>query len=323
MPGKGYNPYHKTLTRFDRQFFTGKEKFNYIGSGSLGGKAHGLARMKGIIESKLIKKFAPDILINIPTLTVITTDYFDLFMKQNDLYDIVFSNKRDDLIAHAFQKADLPVQLVGDLRALVQDVHTPLAIRSSSKLEDAMYEPFASVYATKMIPNNQPGVDLRFKKLVESIKYVYASTFFKGASNYMKATHHNTLDEKMAVIIQEVVGFRYGDRFYPNISGVARSYNFYPTGHAKPEDGVVDLALGLGKAIVDDANAWSYSPAYPKTNPPYNSIGDLLKQTQTEYWAVNMGKPPAYDPIKETEYMLKYNLGDAEYDGTLRYIAST
>ena len=323
MPGINYSPYLKTLTSFNRQFFTSKEKFTYIGSGSLGGKAHGLAKMKGIIESKLKDKFAPDILINIPTLTVIAADYFDLFMKQNNLYKIVYSNKRDDIIAHVFQKANLPVQLVGDLRALIQEVHTPLAIRSSSMLEDAMFEPFASVYATKMIPNNQPGVDLRFNKLVEAIKFVYASTFFKGASNYMKATHHNTMDEKMAVIIQEVVGNRYGERYYPNISGVARSYNFYPTGHAKPEDGVVDIALGLGKAIVDDANAWSYSPAYPKANPPYNSIGDLLKQTQTEFWAVNMGKSPAYDPINEDEYMIRGDLGNAEYDGTLRFIAST
>jgi len=127
----------------------------------------------------------------------------------------------------------------------------------------------------------------------------------------------------MAVVIQEVVGLRYSDRFYPHISGVARSYNFYPTGHARPEEGVVDLALGLGKTVVDDGVAWSYSPAYPEANPPYNSVYDLLKQTQTEFWAVNMGKPPVFDPIKETEYMLKCNLTDAESDSTLRFIAST
>jgi len=323
MPRTDYSPYHKTLARFDRQFFTGKDKFTYIGSGELGGKAHGLAKMNGILQSSQINKYTPGLTANIPTLTVITTEYFDLFMKQNDLYEIAYSDTRDDLIAHAFQKAFLPVQLVGDLRALVQQVHTPLAIRSSSMLEDAMFEPFASVYATKMIPNNQPDADTRFRKLAEAIKFVYSSTFFKAAGNYMKSTHHATIDEKMAVVIQEVVGTRFGDRFYPHISGVARSYNFYPTGHARPNDGVVDLAIGLGKAIVDDGQAWSYSPAYPRSNPPYNSISDLLKQTQTEFWAINMGKPPAYNPVEESEYLTRFNLTDSEYDGTLRHLAST
>ena len=318
-----YSPYHKLLTRFDRQNFIGKEKFTYIGSGELGGKAHGLAKMNGILQSNQINKYTPDLTANIPTLTVVTTEIFDMFMKQNDLYEIACSDTRDDLIAHAFQKAFLPVQLVGDLRALVQQVHTPLAIRSSSMLEDAMFEPFASVYATKMIPNNQPDADTRFRKLIEAIKFVYASTFFKAAGNYMKSTHHATIDEKMAIVIQEVVGTRFGDRFYPHISGVARSYNFYPTGHAKPNDGVVDLAIGLGKAIVDDGKAWSYSPAYPRSNPPYNSINDLLKQTQTEFWAVNMGKPPVYNPIEESEYLARFNLTDSEYDKTLRCLAST
>jgi hypothetical protein len=198
-----------------------------------------------------------------------------------------------------------------------------LAVRSSSMLEDAMFEPFASVYVTKMIPNNQHDTDTRFRKLVEAIKYVYASTFFKNAKSYIQATTHTTADEKMAVIIQEVIGILNNKRFYPHISGVARSYNFYPFGSAQPEDGVVDLALGLGKIIVDDGIAWSYSPACPQANPPYNSLRDLLKQTQKEFWAIHMGEPLAYDPIKEVEYMLKYDLSDGERDGTLSLIAST
>jgi Pyruvate phosphate dikinase, AMP/ATP-binding domain len=158
---------------------------------------------------------------------------------------------------------------------------------------------------------------------VESIKYVYASTFFKDAKSYMRATKHTTADEKMAIIIQEVVGNRYGDRYYPHLSGVARSHNFYPLGHAKPGDGVIDLALGLGKSIVDDGVGWSFSPAFPQANPPYVSINDLLEQSQTGFWAINMGQPGEYNPIKETEFMLKFNLEDAEKDGTLRFIAST
>jgi len=190
-------------------------------------------------------------------------------------------------------------------------------------LEDAMFEPFASVYATKMIPNNQPDTDTRFRKLVEAVKFIYASTFFKDAKNYIQMTSHTTRDEKMAVVIQEVMGKRYGERFYPHICGVARSYNFYPTGHAKPEDGIIDLALGLGKSIVDDSIAWSYSPRYPKSDPPYNNINELLKFSQTEFWCVNMGKPPAFDPVNETEFMFRHNIADAEVDGTLKYIAST
>jgi len=312
-----------SIPAFDRNFFTGQERFTAIGRGSLGGKAQGLARMLSLVGGTLAASFQPDIEVCIPTLTVITTEFFDLFVKQNDLTDKALSDLRDDVIANSFQKANLPAQLVGDLRALIAQVKTPLAVRSSSLLEDAMFEPFASVYATKMIPNNQLDADSRFRKLVEAVKFIYASTFFKDAKNYIRATRHATADEKMAVIIQEVVGLRHGQRFYPHVSGVARSHNFYPLGHAKPSDGVIDLALGLGKTIVDDGVAWSYSPAHPQANPPYNTLDDLLSQTQSEFWAINMDSPADYDPINETEYMRKYSLGDAEKDGVLRFLAST
>lgn len=323
MRRKNYSPHHQSLTRFDRCFFTGAERFTFIGSGELGGKAHGLARMKGILESKLKESFEPAISIGIPTLTVITTEFFDLFMKQNDLFEIAYSEARDDSLAHAFQRAALPARLSGDLRALVEQVHSPLAVRSSSMLEDAMFEPFASVYATKMVPNNQPDADTRFRKLSEAVKFVFASTFFKVARNYMRATHHATIDEKMAVVIQEVVGSRFGERYYPHVSGVLRSYNFYPTGHGTPEDGIVELALGLGRTIVDDGVSWAFSPAFPGADPPFKSMGDRLKHTQTTFWGVNMGRPAAYNPIDEIEYLASYDLGDAEYDGAIKFIAST
>jgi hypothetical protein len=316
---------NKHIVRFDRDFYSEKDDFTYIGDGELGGKAMGLAFIKERIVSffeKTEDKFAP-FRVNIPRLTVITTRYFDVFMEQNDLYDIAFSDLKNERIAHHFLKAQIPVNLLGDLRALIAKVHTPLAVRSSSLLEDSLNSPFAGVYETKMIPNNQSDIDIRFKKLIEAIKFVYASTFFSSAKSYMKATGNNLKDEKMGVIIQEVEGLRFYDRFYPNISGVARSYNFYPTGDAKPEEGVVNLALGLGKTIVDGGVSWTYSPPYPEISPPYNSMNDLLKQTQLDFWAVNMGRSPAYDPVKETEYLVKASLKDAEYDNTLRYIAST
>ncbi len=312
-----------TLRPFDRKFFTSDEVITRIGTGSIGGKASGLAFIKDMLAAWAKDAKTGDISVSIPRLTILATDAFDRFMESNNLYEMVASQTRDDLIAHAFQRADLPYDLVGDLRALIESVRTPLAIRSSSLLEDAMYEPFAGVYATKMIPNNQSDADTRFRKLVEAIKYVYASTFFEGARDYVAATGKSSADEKMAVVIQEVVGTRFGERFYPHLSGVGRSYNFYPIGKAKPENGVVNLALGLGKTIVDGALNWTYSPAYPKIVPPVGSLGELLKLTQTLFWAVNMGRPPEYDPIRETEYLIHAGLDDAERDGSLRFTAST
>ncbi len=174
-----------------------------------------------------------------------------------------------------------------------------------------------------MIPNNEIEEDARFTRLDEAIKFVYATTFFAESKGYLASLGRPPGGEKMAVIIQEVVGQRAGDRYYPCVSGVARSHNYYPTGHARPEDGVVTLALGLGKTIVDGGLSWSYSPAFPKAPPPFNDLGELLKNTQTSFWAVHMGDPPPHDPIRETEYLVQPGLADAETDGALRYLVST
>jgi len=196
-------------------------------------------------------------------------------------------------------------------------------VRSSSLLEDALLRPFAGVYETKMVPNNQSDVDTRFRKLIEAIKFVYASTFFHAAKNYVRATDHSSADEKMAVIIQEVVGQRFGDRFYPHVAGVGRSYNFFPAKGTDPRDGVVNLALGLGKTIVDGGTSWIYSPVRPNAPPPFGSIREMLRLTQLDFWAVNMGLPPTYDPTAEAEYLVKSDLASADYDDTLFRIAST
>jgi hypothetical protein len=308
---------------FQRKFFNADSDFTYIGSGSLGGKAQGLVRINSIIKEKFDSSLFQEISVSIPRMTVITTELFEEFMRLNHLHDQFDSNTLDERIAHAFQTSHLPPKIAGDLYALISQVKSPLAIRSSSLLEDALYEPFAGIYGTKMTPNNQFDTKTRFAKLVEAIKYVYASTYFKSARDYLQATNHSAEEEKMAVIIQEVVGKRHGDRFYPDISGVARSFNFYPTGHARPEEGIASLALGLGRTIVDDGISWSYSPAYPRSNPPYNSINDLLRQTQKHFWIVNMAKIPQYDPVKETEYLLKLEIDQAEKDETLKFLAST
>jgi len=314
----------KEHSQFDRKFFSSDNRVSFIGTGSVGGKAQSLVLIDKILNSKEFdKKRFSQIDVNVPTLTVLRTDMFDKFMQSNDLYDIAYSDLPDDRISHAFQQAALPFEILGDLRALINEVHVPLAVRSSSMLEDAMFEPFAGIYGTKMTPNNQPEADTRFNKLIEAIKFVYSSTYFKAAKDYIKATKHSIKDEKMAVIIQEVVGVRHMDRFYPELSGVARSYNFYPMGRAKPDEGVVNLALGLGKTIVDGGISWAYSPEYPKVNPPFGSVGEMLKNTQLDFWAVNMGNPPSYNPIMETEYMVQKDLTTAETDGSLRHLAST
>lgn len=306
---------------FNRDLFGAKETLTRIGEGSIGGKAAGLFFIKDKILSQI--KTTGDITVNIPVMTVLATDVFDEFMELNDLYSKIENEESDERIAHLFQQSDFPSQYIGDFRGLVEKVKQPLAIRSSSLLEDAINHPFAGVYGTKMIPNNQPDADTRFKKLIEAIKFVYASTFFIEAIDYINVTGKTVADEKMAVIIQEVVGRKFDQNYYPNISGVGRSYNFYPFGHAEPEDGVLVFALGLGKTIVDGGKTWSICPRYPKQPPPYKSTRDILKQTQSEFWAVNMGRPKAFDPLTETEYLAINNIEQAEYDDTLRYICST
>ncbi len=309
-----------SFSRFQRKFFDTTEDFTIIGNGSIGAKAKGLA----FIKKHLVEKAeTSDFILGIPRLTVIATDFFDEFMVSNNLYEVVYSGDSDTYIAHKFQKAELPVNLVGDLRSIASEAKTPLAIRSSSLFEDAVFEPFAGIYATKMISNNQLDEDTRFKRIVEAVKFVYASTFFKKAMEYMFSVDKRPKDEKMAVIIQEVVGSRHGNKFYPSISGVARSYNFYPIGRSKPEEGVINLAMGLGKTIVDGGVSWTFSPAYPNVPAPFGSIKALMDNTQRNFWAVNMEKPYLYDPVNEEEYLLHLDINEAEHDGTLDYVCST
>jgi len=294
-----------------------------IGSGEIGGKAQGLVFLDGLLTAGELTKDYSNISLVVPPLTILRTDVFDAFLSKNDLFRYRDEEFTDSQIAHAFQQAELPFSILGDLQALVNQARIPLAIRSSSLLEDAAFEPFAGIYTTKMIPNHQFDPGQRFQKLSEAIKFVYASTFFNSAKSYRDATGHDHSEEKMAIIIQEVHGTRHHVRFYPELSGVARSYNFYPVGRSKPEDGVVSLALGLGKTIVDGGISWSYSPTHPRIGPPYGSVQELLKLSQNKFWAINMGTPLIYDPVKETEYLVHEDLATAERDGTLQELCST
>ena len=311
------------VSSFNRSFFQSNEVFTFIGDGSCGGKGSGLIQIEKIIREKISAVEFPNVELSIPKMVILRTQVFDWFMERNNLFTTAVTVEHDEDIIQAFLHAELPVEILGDLRGMIENVHVPLAVRSSSMLEDAKYEPFAGIYATKMISNNQTSIDERFNKLVEAIKFVYASVYFKASKDYFEASSHTIKEEKMAVIIQEVVGQKYNDRFYPNFSGVARSYNFYPSGRAKPEDGVVNLALGLGKTIVDGGVIWSYSPLYPNSVPPFGDPNDIIRNTQNSFWSVNMSHVLEYNPVKETEFMSLANLKDADYDDTLKYIGST
>lgn len=295
-----------------------------IGTGFIGGKASGLAGISEHIHSRFQgdDTFA-DFQINIPGMAVLCSDVFAAFLDQNKVDILALESESDHRIANRFHAWDIPFSVLGELREITDKLTSPLAVRSSSLLEDALESPFAGIYATKMIPNNEPDPDIRFKKLIAAIKFVYASTFFRNARDYRRAINVSPDAERMSVIIQEVVGTPHFDRYYPDISGVARSINYYPINRSKSEDGIVHLALGLGKTIVDGSRSWWYSPSQPRVNPPFLDINELLKQTQTSFWAVNLGKPPDYDPSSETEYLIKAGLKDAEYDDTLSPIVST
>jgi hypothetical protein len=310
------------LQEFHRDFFDPERRSTFIGEGSIGGKAQGLVFIRDILAAGFPSEKQQSIELNIPAFTVVRTGVFDAFVEQNDLRRFGLPTVPDDVIAHEFQQASLPAEILGDLRGLVTSTHTPLAVRSSSLLEDALHQPFAGVYMTKMIPNSQPSPDERFHRLTEAIKLIYASAFFSAARDSIRAAGRSPEDEKMAVLIQEVVGSRFGERFYPHISGVARSYHFYATGRTRPEHGVASLALGLGKTIVDGGKCWTYSPAFPALSAPV-APAELREQSQSQFWAMNLGKPPEYDPIRETEYLVLADLPDAEADGTLNLLAST
>lgn len=314
---------HDTIPRFIRKEFTGQEPVTIIGKGDIGGKASGLISLSTNVEENSVTGAFPGAIIDIPRFTVITTEFFDQFMEENDLFSLVNDHLTDERIAHHFLLADLPANLAGDLWALTEHTHLPLAVRSSSLLEDSLRRPFAGIYATKMIPNNQPDAKTRFARLTEAVKYVYASTFFKHAKDYRTATGSWKDAEKMAVIIQEVVGLPHNKRFYPDISGVIRTFNPYPFGNGDPENGIVNIALGLGKTIVDGGISWSFSPDSPAVPPPFGSVSELLKQTQTAFWAVTMTQPRTGEPLRETEYLLHLGLHDAEYDNVLPLLVST
>ncbi len=294
-----------------------------IGAGEIGGKAAGLVFLRDEVVGRIDTSRFDGLSIDVPPMSVLGTQVFEAFVERNDLDVQRLSGRADAWIAHVFQRANLPPTVVGDLHALIRGQRRPLAVRSSSRLEDALAHPFAGVYGTKMLPNDQIDSSTRFRRLLEAIKYVYGTTWSAAARSYHASLGHAVGDESMAVVLQEVVGRRHGDRYYPDLSGVARSWNPYPLPGCEPEDGVVSLALGLGRQIVDGGLSWTYCPRRPRVQPPWTDVADRARNTQTTFWAVNMGPPPAHDPTRETEYLVELDLARAEDDGRIdRFVSS-
>jgi hypothetical protein len=264
-----------------------------------------------------------DIILTIPRTVVLGTDVFDEFMEDNHLYSIALSERSDEEILNHFVKGRLPFRIHEDLFAFLAVVKKPIAIRSSSLLEDSHYQPFAGIYSTYMIPNIADDERLMIEKLSIAIKSVYASVFFKGSKAYMTATKNVIDEEKMGIILQEVCGQQYGDRFYPVISGVARSINFYPIDPEKPEDGIMNVALGLGKYIVDGGNSLRISPRYPKKVLQLSSPEMAMRETQKYFYALDLHGESFKACVDDGINILKLPIREAEKDNSIKYVAST
>jgi CheY-like chemotaxis protein len=299
--------------------------FLRIGAGSLGGKARGLAFVRHLLRKSRITRRFPGVRISVPPAVVLATDVFDQFVAENNLLDFALHCEDDDEIQRKFLAAPLSASLNNDLRSFLAEVSHPLAVRSSSLLEDSQYQPFTGVYETFMLGNQQanPQVDPedRLLALSEAIRRVYASTFSRHAKAYVRATPYRLEEEKMAVILQQVVGTPHGERFYPDFSGVVRSRNYYPVPPMTFEDGIAAVALGLGRAVVDGGKCLTFCPRYPQNLVQFSSVEDILTNSQTEFWALELHGAPEGRPGHWHER--RFSLDAAESDGTLRAVAST
>jgi len=317
---------------FNASTFRSSEGFFLrIGGGSLGGKARGLAFIRHLLHKYQTARRFADVNIAVPPSVVLATDVFDRFLTENNLLDFAINSTNDEETLRRFLDASLPASLRDDLLAFLAEVHYPLAVRSSSLLEDSQYQPFTGVYETFMLANQHPDLSVRLEQLMEAIKRVYASTFSQHAKGYVRATPYRLEEEKMAVILQQVVGTihssRGGERFYPDFSGVVRSHNFYPVPPMSYGDGIAAVALGLGRAVVDGGKCLTFCPRYPRNIMQFSSVEDILANSQREFWALELdhmehGDQSARDPLLELKEV-RFGLDVAESDGTLDSLGST
>ncbi|MEX1377079.1 MAG: DUF5752 family protein [Eubacteriales bacterium] len=306
-----------------------KNAFLKIGTGSLGGKARGIAFINHLVKQNNLGEKYSGINVLSPMSFVICSDVFEDFVEKNKLYEFAMSTNDENKIAKKFLKYELPDKIKQDIKRLIKMVSRPLAVRSSSILEDSQTLPFAGIYNTYIIPNNDDDTEKRFNQLYDCIRLVYSSVFYNSPKQYAKNADLRIEEEKMAVIIQELVGREHGRYFYPQLSGVAQSYNFYPYGSMKPQEGTVSLALGFGKIVSDGGKVYRYCPAYPKKPPPYSGPKEFLEKLQSSFYALDMQKEAENDDnmheysIRESRCYTTLPLMQALEDGTLEYTAST
>jgi len=311
------------ISDFSRRQFDLQSDFVRIGGGSLGGKGRGLAFINALLHNYKIYDHFKKVRIAVPPSVILGTDVFDDFIESNKLLKIGLSEKPDEVIADEFIKAKLPKVITADLESILSVIEYPLAVRSSSMLEDSHMQPFAGIYDTHMLTNSHQNRKVRLKQLEAAIKTIFASTYFKNAKVYHESSDDRIEEEKMAVIIQQAVGRRYGNYFYPGVSGVGLSYNYYSTYDLKPEDGIVYVALGLGKTIVDGMNCLRFSPESPDRLPQFPTIKDLLKHSQHYFYAIDMSHVEFKTVPGGDENLVQLPITNAEEDGTLAPVCST
>jgi len=297
--------------------------FVKVGKGSLGGKARGLAFISTQLKDHpgLQEKFK-GIDIQVPKSLVLSTEGFDAFVGENSLMELATADLADGKIARLFLAAKLPDWLRSSLESFVHHCRYPLAVRSSSLLEDAQFQPFAGIYETYMLPNNHPREAVRLEQLTAAVKMVYASTYYETPKAYARNTIHRLEDEKMAVLVQQLTGAPWGGLFYPAISGVAQSYNFYPIGHMKPDEGIAHIALGLGKTVVEGGISLRFSPRYPQLLPQFSTIDDILKNAQRFFYALKMTTEPIDFMAAGDPGLVKLEIGEAADHPAVRYLCS-
>ncbi len=298
--------------------------FVKIGEGSLGGKARGLAFMSALLQENqdIYEKYS-ELNILIPKTLVIGTDCFEMFVTQSKLQHFADDGFTDQEVMEGFLKAELPEWLTNQLEAFLSQVKAPLSVRSSSLLEDAQFQPYAGLYQTYMIPNNHPDLSKRLHHLISAIKLVYASTYFEGPKAFAKNTFNKPQDEAMAVLIEQIAGAESGDYFYPAISGVAQSHNFYPVSYMKPEEGIAHLALGFGKTVVEGEKTLRFSPKYPAIVPQFSTVDDILSNAQRFFYALRVKNYPEELDFGTYSNLEKREVDEAADEFPIKTLAST
>jgi len=307
-------PFHESAILDDKNILS-------LSSGNLGGKGRGLAFINSLIQDFDFSKYVPNINIKAPQTAVIGTDEFELFLENNNLEERLLHEDNYEIIKQWFLNGNLSDELINKLYQILDKSHQPIAVRSSGLFEDSLMQPFAGIFATYILPNKDPDINVRLKQITDAIKLVYASVFSNEARSYIKAINYKIEEEKMAIIIQEVVGHKFGDYYYPHLSGVAQSYNYYPFGHIKPEDGVANIAIGLGKYVKKKKKTFRFSPAYPTLDN--NSAKDQFKNSQIDFYAVDLEKKNIDLLEGEMAGLKRLEIYDAENHGTLNHCVST